>query len=102
MKRDATHMDLRRGRRKSKIVLWAAAAALLSTGCTSIWNAGDLAVWVKDQAVKEGCRRETIEQEEWYRKTDSGNVWYGTCRDGGNNPMSFGINVDSVWKPSTE
>jgi hypothetical protein len=79
-----------------------ATAALLLSGCASIWNAGDLAVWVKDQAVKEGCQRETIELEEWYRKTDSGNLWRGTCLDDNNQPMAFGINVDPVWKPSAE
>jgi hypothetical protein len=83
-------------------MLLAATAALLLSGCASIWNASDLAVWVRDQAVKEGCQRDTIEIEAWYTKTDRGNVWRGTCTDDNNQPMAFGINVDSVWKPSAE
>jgi hypothetical protein len=70
------------------------------TGCTSIWNASDLAVWVKERAVEQGCRRDTIELEEWYTETSEGNVWRGTCRDSLGNSKSFGINIDQVWKPS--
>ena len=73
---------------------------LLLSGCTSIWNAGDLAVWVKDRAAEDGCSRETITLDEWYVRTDEGNVWRGTCRDAQNAPKSFGINVDPVWTPS--
>ena len=73
--------------------------ALLS-GCSQIWNAGDLAVWVKDRAEGQGCVRETIVLEDWYTSTAEGNVWRGTCRDAKDNPKSFGINVDSVWTPS--
>lgn len=69
-------------------------------GCTNIWNAGDLALWVKDRAVEQGCQRETIVLDEWYTETDQGNVWRGTCRDARGNAKSFGIAVDSVWKPS--
>jgi hypothetical protein len=70
------------------------------TGCSSIWNASDLAVWVKERAVEQGCRRDTIELEEWYTETPEGNVWRGNCRDSLGNTKSFGINVDQVWKPS--
>ena len=75
-------------------------ALLMTSGCSSIWNAGDLAVWVKDQAEEQGCVRETISLEEWYVPTDEGNVWRGTCRDAQDASKSFGINVDSVWTPS--
>ncbi len=74
--------------------------ALTLGGCTNIWNAGDLAVWVKDRATEQGCVRETITLEEWYVSTDEGNVWRGSCRDAQNKPKSFGINIDSVWTPS--
>jgi hypothetical protein len=74
---------------------------LILSGCaSSIWNAGDLAHWVRDQAVKQGCERETIVLEEWYVQTDEGNVWRGTCNDTEDQERTFGINVDSVWKPS--
>ena len=69
-------------------------------GCSQIWNAGDLAEWVRDRAEDQGCVRETIVLEEWYISTADGNVWRGTCRDAKDNPKSFGINVDSVWTPS--
>lgn len=74
--------------------------ALAIAGCTSIWNAGDLAVWVREQAVEEGCRRDTIVLDEWYTETTEGNIWRGTCRDADDNPMTFGIDVDPVWTPS--
>lgn len=54
---------------------------LLISGCTSIRNAGDLAVWVREQAVAQGCRRESIVLDAWYTATTEGNVWRGTCRD---------------------
>ena len=82
----------------------AAAAAFLlviaTAGCPRIWNAGDLAVWVEDQAVDQGCRRETIELEDWYTPTEQGNVWHGTCRTAGGEAKAFGIDVDPVWTPS--
>ena len=56
-----------------------AIVALLVPGCTSIWNAGDLANWVRDQAVEQGCQRETIELEDWSAETAESNVWRGTC-----------------------
>lgn len=78
-------------------------AALLGSCSKSIWNAGDLAEWVKDQVVEEhNCQRDSIELEEWYRSEADGNVWHGHFLDpksGEEKP--FGINVDSVWKPSS-
>jgi hypothetical protein len=74
--------------------------ALVMFGCSNIWNAGDLAAWVTDQAVEQGCQRETIELEEWYTETTEGNVWRGTCRDTRDNTKTFGIHVDRVWKSS--
>ena len=72
------------------------------SACTSsnIWNAGDLAVWVKDRAVERGCERQSIQLDEWYTETPEGNVWRGTCADGQGSAKSFGINVDPVWTPS--
>jgi hypothetical protein len=74
---------------------------LLMAACTNIWNSGDLAVWVRAQAVEQGCQRETIKLDEWYRAEAGGNVWHGACQDAAGNEQSFGINVDRVWKPST-
>jgi len=103
MRSDAKRINRRGGCSKSRRRLLAAPAVLLCVfGCAGIWNAGDLAVWVRGQAVEEGCRRETIQLEEWYSKTNDGNVWRGTCIDDQNNPMAFEINVDSVWTPSAE
>jgi len=70
------------------------------SACSDIWNAGDLAVWVQDRAVEQGCQRETIALEEWYSETTEGNVWRGTCRDTQGHRKSFAINVDPVWTPS--
>ena len=86
-------------RRHVPIVLLFSALAL--SGCaSSIWNAGDLVRWVKDQAVEEGCQPGTIALEQWYTETDEGNVWRGTCKGADGKKRNFGINVDSVWKPS--
>ena len=76
------------------------AFGLLLSGCTNIWNASDLALWVRDQAVDQGCQRDTVELEEWYTETVEGNVWRGICQDLAGNARSFGINIDSVWTPS--
>jgi len=74
---------------------------LLLPGCMrKIWNAGDLAEWVRQQAVSTGCRPGSIELEDWYRETDGGKVWYGTCQDDRGAKMPIAINVDSVWNPS--
>lgn len=73
---------------------------LFLSGCPNIWNAGDLAVWVKDRAAEQGCVRETITLADWYVQTAEGSVWRGTCRDAQGVPKTFGINVDSVWTPS--
>jgi hypothetical protein len=90
-------------RRTSTLIRLAclAGATLAVSGCAQIWNAGDLIEWVKDQAVKQGCSRDSIELEDWYRTEASGNVWHGTCRhrDDGRD-LSFAIDVDPVWKPS--
>ncbi len=88
------------GRRLIGLVVQATAFALLLSGCARIWNASDLAAWVQDRAVDQGCQRESIELEDWYTETAEGNVWRGTCRDSAGASMRFGINVDSVWKPS--
>ena len=45
------------------------ALAVFFYGCANIWNVGDLAIWVKDRAVAQGCQRKTIELEEWYTET---------------------------------
>ena len=76
------------------------AASLFLTACSGVWNAGDLAVWVRDRAVEQGCQRETIELEEWYTAEAGGNVWRGTCRDSRGTEQTFGITVDRVWTPS--
>jgi hypothetical protein len=34
--------------------------------CADVWNASDLALWVREQAVAEGCERETVELDDWY------------------------------------
>jgi hypothetical protein len=73
---------------------------LLLCACSSIWNASDLAEWVRDRAVEQGCQRETIHLDEWYTETAEGNVWRGSCRDAQGNTKTFGIDVDPVWKPS--
>ena len=73
---------------------------LLLAGCTNIWNAGDLADWVRDRAADEGCQPASIQLEDWYTETADGNVWRGVCLDSAGNSKSFGINVDSVWTPS--
>lgn len=86
--------------RAAGLILPATVFCLVLSGCSSIWNAGDLAVWVRDQATDRGCQRETIALEDWYTETAQGNVWRGTCSDAEGSPTSFGINVDSVWKPS--
>ena len=61
-----------------------------------------IAGWVKDEAVKQGCERDTIQLDEWYTAESTGNVWHGTCvgRDSGER-MTFAVNVDAVWTPST-
>lgn len=84
-----------------KRLLLSSAVVMIIGGCGGgIWNAGDLALWVRDRAVEEGCRRDTIELEDWYTETAGGNVWRGTCRDDQGNAKSFAINVDRVWTPS--
>ncbi len=74
---------------------------LLLHGCMpSIWNASDLAEWVREQAVKRGCQNDSITLDDWYQETKSGNVWHGRCLDDTGETMTFAVNVDSVWTPS--
>ena len=75
---------------------------LLAAGCgSSIWNASDLANWVREQAEKKGCERESITLDEWYTEGPDGNAWHGNCVErGSGRRMTFAINVDRVWKPS--
>lgn len=80
-----------------------ALAVLTLGGCAGgIWNAGDLAVWVREQAVeRHDCVASSIQLEEWYTAEETGNVWHGTCREAATGEtVGFGINVDSVWTPS--
>jgi len=82
-------------------LLTAAALAIsLLSGCSDIWNASDLALWVKDRALEQGCLRETIELDDGYSETADGNVWRGTCRDAQDDTRALGTNVDPVWTPS--
>ena len=37
-----------------KLAFLAAVVVVFISGCAKIWNAGDLAVWRKDQAVEQG------------------------------------------------
>ncbi len=79
----------------------AVAAPFFLAACTStsIWNAGDPAVWVRDRAVDQGCQRETIKLDDWYPAEAEANVWQGICQDPKGNEKAFGVNVDPVWKP---
>jgi len=96
----------RLGRRRPPATL---ASALLAVGATlfgacggSIWNAGDLAAWVRERAIEEGCEPGSIELEEWYRAEPAGNVWHGRCRSRETGAeQTFAIGVDAVWKPSS-
>jgi hypothetical protein len=77
------------------------ALIMATQGCMpSIWNASDLADWVRDQAVEQGCQNDSITLEEWYRETEHGNSWHGSCVDSSGATMAFAINVDPVWAPS--
>lgn len=88
-------------RNRLVILCWIPVA--LVTACTKdIWNAGDLAEWVHDQAVEQGCERESIELEDWYTTENGRNNWHGRClKPSGDEQMDFSINVDSVWTPSS-
>ena len=87
----------------SRLVVTCLLFAFLSTACMNeIWNAGDLADWVRDRAVEEGCERESIELDDWYTSENGRNNWRGRClKQGGAEQMDFSINVDSVWTPSS-
>ena len=98
---DHASRDLSCGTEFPRQAVVAIALPLLLAACTNIWNASDLAVWVGDRAVEQGCQRDTIELDEWYKAERQGNVWHGTCQDAAGNQQSFGIHIDRVWKPST-
>ena len=85
----------------ARVVYVSALAALLSGCGPGIWNAGDLADWVREQAEKQGCERDSIQLEDWYAEEGGSNVWRGRCTGPDGQPMSFGIDVDPVWKPSS-
>lgn len=87
----------------SRLAVTGLLSALLTTACMDdIWNAGDLADWVRDRAVEEGCERESIELDDWYTPENGRNNWQGHClKQGGGEKMEFSINVDSVWTPSS-
>ena len=74
------------------------------SGCEKkIWNAGDLAEWVRNQAVKQGCQPGSIELAEWYTSEAGRNDWKGSCVKGeGEERINFSINVDPVWTPSSD
>jgi hypothetical protein len=84
-------------------VMQAALAGVLGACTNGIWNAGDLAEWVRDRAVDEGCERQSIELKEWYDRDARGNTWHGSCVSAKTRErMAFAIDVDPVWKPSSE
>lgn len=104
---EIAHMKTFRSNAKKPVpgcLVLACLAVLACASCTksSIWNASDLAEWVKDQAASQGCNRESIQLEEWYRSEDGRNIWHGTCRDAETGETKhFAIPVDRVWKPSS-
>ena len=82
-------------------VLAAVLIMALPACSNDIWNASDLANWVRDRAVEQGCERDSIELEDWYREEGGKNLWHGSCRKSGSDDrMQFAIDVDPVWKPS--
>jgi hypothetical protein len=100
MHRQAHREPSGRARLLRQTVVATSLPLLLATCTSNIWNRSDLAAWVQDRAVEQGCRRDTITLDEWYRTEAGGNVWHGTCRDASGNEQAFGINVDRVWTPS--
>ena len=90
-------------KRRIRLVILCWIPIILTTACTKdIWNASDLAQWVSDQAVEQGCERESIELEDWYTSENGRNNWHGRClKQGSDEQMDFSINVDSVWTPSS-
>ena len=76
---------------------------LSSCGSSSIWNAGDLAKWVRKEALDKGCEADSIVLDEWYVAEGGKNNWKGRCKNGNSGEaMEFSINVDKVWTPSSE
>ena len=47
----------------------------------------------------QGCDSDSIELQDWYRETNNGNIWRGTCRHSAGETITFAINVDGVWSP---
>jgi len=85
-----------------RLALVVAVIAVALPACSNdIWNVSDLADWVRDRAVEDGCERDSIELEDWCREKSGKYYWHGSRnrRDGGER-MPFAINVDPVWKPS--
>ena len=75
--------------------------SVLTGGCSSIWNAGDLHGWVHKQALKSGCEPDSIVLDDWYTPIDGHNVWQGTCIDKRRGKqVQLQIGVDEVWTPS--
>ncbi len=78
------------------------ALTLLLASCgNNISNAGDLAKWVRNEAVKKGCDRASLQLADWYVAKNGENVWPVECahRQTGE-AMKFDVGVDKVWKPS--
>ena len=80
------------------------AVLILLNACVgaNIWNAGDLAKWVRKQAVKDGCESKSIELDNWYHSDQGKNIWSGNCTHAeSGKSMRFNIPVDKVWTPSS-
>ncbi len=83
-------------------LLTAVLVTALPACSNDIWNAGDLANWVRDRAVEQGCERDSIELEDWYREESGKNNWHGSCKKScSDERMHLGVNVDPVWKTSS-
>jgi hypothetical protein len=76
-------------------------AGCFLAGCSGIWNAGDLAEWVRSQAIEAGCAPESIALDDWYTPRDGVNVWLGECvsQETGET-IRLEIGVDRIWTPS--
>ncbi len=76
---------------------------LTACGSSSIWNAGDLAKWVRKEAVGKGCEVDSIDLDTWYVAEGGKNIWKGRCKNAKSGEvMELSINVDKVWTPSSE
>ena len=75
--------------------------SLLASSCTNIWNGGDLQQWVHKQAVKSGCKADSVVLDDWYTPENGHNIWHGSCNDSNSgDQMQLQIGVDDVWTPS--